>query len=59
MHQWGDENVDWKGIDDCANIIGDICRKYGRFSCHTKEKYGTVRAYVGFYVSLGQLIFFG
>lgn len=59
MHSWGDENVDWDGIQDAADIIGTICRRYGRFSCHTKEKYGTVRAYVGFYISLGGFLYPG
>lgn len=58
MHQWGDD-IDWKGIEDCCDIIHDICTNYGRFGCHTKEKYGTVRAYVNFYLSLHSLIYPG
>ena len=48
MHYWGDEGVDWKGIDDAARIIGTTFRRWGRLMCHEKEKYGTVRAYVMF-----------
>ena len=24
MHNWGDENVDWRGIDDAAEYIGNF-----------------------------------
>jgi len=46
MHCWGDENVDWKGIDDSASYIALNLRKWGRVGVRDwKEKYGTVRIY--------------
>jgi len=48
MHCWGDENVDWKGIDDSVHYIGRGLVKWGRMSVHQyKEKFGTVRIYMG------------
>lgn len=43
MHEWGDENVDWRGINDAADYISAYVRKYGRMTCHGKEKWGCVR----------------
>lgn len=43
-HMWGDVDVDWNGINEAAEYIGRYCVTYGRIMCHTKEKYGTVRA---------------
>lgn len=49
MHRWGDENVDWKGIDDAAFWIGQQLRRWGRVSVtQTKEKYGRVCVYCHF-----------
>lgn len=49
MHRWGDENVDWKGIEDSAAYIGNFCRRWGRIGVtQTKEKWGTCRVYVSF-----------
>jgi len=46
MHIWGDEDVDWGGIDDAASYIGQGLRKWGRVDVKQfKEKYGTVRVY--------------
>lgn len=46
MHYWGDEGVDWEGIDNAASYIGDGLRFWGRVSVQQyKEKYGTVRVY--------------
>jgi len=49
MHSWGDENVDWQGINDAAEFIGGWLIKYPRVnvSC-IKEKFGTVRVYCSF-----------
>ena len=48
MHHWGDENVDWKGINDCTSYIGKNLLKWGRCNVwQYKEKYGTVRVYMG------------
>lgn len=48
MHTWGDKDVDWQGINDAAEYIGEFCKKYGRIGGQTKEKYGTVRFYTDF-----------
>lgn len=48
MHEWGDKDVDWKGIDDAAYYIADYCRRWGRLGGQYKEKYGTVRFYARF-----------
>lgn len=49
MHQWGDEDVDWKGIDDAAYFIGRWLRTYVRMDVRDiKEKFGTVRIYCSF-----------
>lgn len=48
MHRWGDEKVDWGGIEDAATWIGDQLQKWGRiYVSDTKEKWGTVRVYCG------------
>lgn len=48
MHQWGDKNVDWNGIESAASYLGSYCRRWGRFGGQTKEKFGTVRFYAHF-----------
>jgi hypothetical protein len=48
MWQWGDENVDWNGINNAAEYIGSFCKRWGRLGGQTKEKYGTVRFYAQF-----------
>ena len=49
MHSWGDENVDWEGIDDAAYFIGHWLSTYARISVmQYKEKFGTVRVYCHF-----------
>jgi len=49
MHLWGDEDVDWDGINAAARYIGYWLRKWGRLPVRDfKEKYGTVRIYCGF-----------
>lgn len=49
MHQWGDEKVDWQGIDDAGAYIGYWLRKWARMDIRcVKEKFGTVRIYCGF-----------
>lgn len=61
MHLWGDECVDWDGIDSAAEFIGKGIRKFGRISVwQYKEKYGTVRVYCSFgWNSLQHIIFPG
>lgn len=49
MHNWGDENVDWRGIEDAAYFIGHGLKTWARLPVRDyKEKYGTVRVYCGF-----------
>lgn len=48
MHEWGDENVDWKGINDAAYYIGNWLRQWARMTTDWKEKWGTIRVYVSF-----------
>jgi len=47
MHTWGDEDVDWKGINGACDIIETILRKWRVPVRQVKEKYGTVRVYTG------------
>jgi len=48
MHAWGDEDVDWRGINEAARYIGQGLAKWGRISVRQyKEKWGTVRVYCG------------
>lgn len=60
MHRWGDEGVDWTGINDAADYIGSYCRRWGRVGGQTKEKYGTVRFYAHFgWLNLHTLVYPG
>lgn len=46
MHSYGDENVDWNGINESARYIGENLKKWGRINVRQyKEKFGTVRVY--------------
>ena len=46
MHSWGEEGVDWSGIENSASEIGLFLVRWGRIGVHqTKEKFGTVRVY--------------
>ena len=48
MHTWGDEEVDWDGINEAGGYIGCWLRKWARVPVRQiKEKYGTVRIYTG------------
>ena len=42
-HIWGDEDFDWKALDDAGNYIHKNCRRWARMGIWTKEKYGTLR----------------
>lgn len=47
MHNWGDKDVDWDGINYSAHYIGSNLRRFGRVSAtQYKEKFGTVRVYI-------------
>jgi hypothetical protein len=47
MHLWGEKDVDWKGINDAAEYIGESLRWWRVPVTTYKEKYGTVRVYCG------------
>lgn len=61
MHRWGDENVDWNGINDAAKYIADFLTKFGRVSVFDyKEKFGEVRVYCNLgWTSLHSIIYPG
>lgn len=59
MHKWGDSNVDWAGIENAATFIHNYCVKWARLGGDFKEKYGTVRFYANFGLSLHSLIYPG
>lgn len=42
-HVWGDEDFDWKALDEACAYLSDNCRKWGRVGIWVKEKYGTMR----------------
>lgn len=49
MHSWGDEGVDWEGINDAARFIARTISLFGRVSVFDyKEKFGTARVYCSF-----------
>jgi len=50
-HLWGDEDVDWRGIDEAAEFIGEGLRKWRVNVTQFKEKFGTVRVYCGLGIS--------
>lgn len=46
-HNWGDDDVDWKGIGESARYIATNLKRWGRVGVRDyKEKYGTVRIYL-------------
>ena len=46
MHEWGDKDVDWDGINDAAEFIADrLTDHFEHWVQQYKEKYGTVRVY--------------
>jgi hypothetical protein len=49
MHTWGDEDVDWEGINDAAYYIAHWLKTWARLGVlDYKEKFGTVRVYCSF-----------
>lgn len=49
MHHWGDNGVDFKGIANAADWIGQQLVRWGRVNVTTtKEKFGTARVYCSF-----------
>lgn len=60
MHDWGDEDFDWAGLNKAGRMITDICRRYARLGGQSKEKYGTLRFYAAFgWLSLHSLFYPG
>lgn len=49
-HNWGDEDFDWDGLNDCVHFCWKWSRRF-RMGGQIKEKYGTLR----WYASLGHL----
>ena len=48
-HYWGEPGVDFAGIENAADFIGDYLATWGRITVlDTKEKYGTARVYCHF-----------
>lgn len=49
MHSWGDEGVDWDGLNEAPYFIGGWLRRWTRMHVSDmKEKFGTVRVYCSF-----------
>lgn len=60
MHDWDDDRIDWKGINDAVDYISSYCTRWGRLGGQAKEKYGTVRFYCNFgWLSLHTLLYPG
>ena len=46
IHSWGDKDVDWQGINDCADWIGqELTSFFPDWVQQTKEKWGMVVVY--------------
>lgn len=49
MHDWGEEDFDWKGLNDAGEYIsGWLVRWMRQPIFQTKEKFGTLRIYCSF-----------
>ena len=61
MHDWSETDFDWEGLNNAGIELETFCRRYGRIGMHTKEKWGTLRAYTYFccYPILHSLIYPG
>ena len=45
-HEWGDEDFDWKALNEAAQYLEKYCKRWARLGIWTKEKYGTLRVSV-------------
>jgi hypothetical protein len=46
MHNWGDEDFDWEGLDKAIRFIDTNLVRWGRVNVRqSKEKFGTARIY--------------
>lgn len=43
QHLWGDDDFDWKALEEASNYLHRRCRQFARLGIWTKEKYGTLR----------------
>lgn len=43
MHEWGDKDFDWHGLNAAGSFIARYCMHKARLKIHWKEKYGTLR----------------
>lgn len=56
MHNWGDESVDWDGINAAAKYIYMYLKRWRVPVRDFKEKYGTVRVYCSLHWERGWLL---
>lgn len=49
MHNWGDDDFDWKALSESIDMVDSFMRFWGRIGVSSKEKYGTARIYVTFW----------
>ena len=42
-HTWGEEDFDWKALQEADWYLSKRCRQFARLGIWTKEKYGTLR----------------
>ncbi len=43
MHEWGDNDYDWKGLNEAMTFIRSYVRRHSLCTLSMKEKYGTIR----------------
>lgn len=58
-HEWGDDWEYWDDLDAAVTFVHNYCKKWGRFSGQSKEKFGTLRFYCNFHHQLHDLIWPG
>ena len=60
-HEWGDQDFDWKSLDDACIYLSKNCKRWARLGVWTKEKYGTMRVtvWMGLYEPFQNLIYPG
>lgn len=58
-HDWKDQTFDWKSLHEAELYITSFCRKYARLGGQSKEKFGQLRFYAKFGLSLHSLFYPG
>lgn len=49
MHTWGDKDVDWQGINDAADWIGEQLQSHNKYWVYqVKEKWGMAVVYCNY-----------